>query len=110
MEDTKSMKLLVNDKEIARFLIQLVDVRDACKHIELNERHLASTIAWAIETRDKPKFNIEKQRDKIKQKITQSIRKDLKEWTDRVNQQITNHKNHFYTNIYTNVQYHNSDN
>jgi hypothetical protein len=104
MEDTKSMKLLVNDKEIARFLIQLVDVRDSCNHIDLNERHLASTIAWAIETRDKPKFNIEKQRDKIKQKITQSVRKDLKEWTDRVNQQITNHKNHFYTNIYQHLE------
>jgi hypothetical protein len=104
MEITKPMKLLVNDKEIARFLIQLVDVRDACKHIELNERHLASTIAWVIETRDKPKFNIEKQRDKIKQKITQSIRKDLKDWTDRVNQQITNHKNHFYTNIYKHLE------
>jgi hypothetical protein len=104
MEDVKSMKLLVNDKEIARFLIQLVDVRDACKHIELNDHHLASTIIWTIETRDKPKFSIEKQQDKIKQKITQSIRRDLKEWTDQVNQQITNHKNYFYTNIYQHLE------
>jgi hypothetical protein len=104
MEIIKQMKLLVNDKEIARFLIQLVDVRDACKHIDLNDRHLASTISWVIETRDKPKFSIDKQRDKIKQKITQSIRKDLKDWTDRVNQQITNHKNHFYTNIYKHLE------
>jgi hypothetical protein len=104
MENIKSMKLLVNDKELARFLIQLVNVRDACKHIELNQRHLGSTIAWVIETRDKPKFNLDKQRDKIKQKITQSIRKDLKEWTDNVNQQINNHKQHYYTNIYKHLE------
>ena len=103
MEIIKSMKLLVNDKEIARFLIQLVDVRDACKDTKLNESndsYLASAVAWVIETRDKPKFNLDKQRDKIKQKITQAIRKDLKHWVDEINQQITNHKQHYYTNIY----------
>ena len=30
------MKLLLNDKEIARFLIELIDVPEACKKIELN--------------------------------------------------------------------------
>ena len=64
-----NMKLLLNDKEIAKFLIALVNVRDSCADIEMNERHTADQIHWVIETRDKPKFNLEKHRDKIKQKI-----------------------------------------
>ena len=97
------MKLLLNDKEIARFLIELVNVSDACKHIEFNERHTAGMIQWIIETKNKPKFNLEKHRDKIKQKITQGVRKDLKAWVDLVNQQISNHKEHFYKNIHQHI-------
>jgi hypothetical protein len=97
------MKLLLNDKEIAKFLIELINVSDACKHIELDERHIAGAIQWVIETRDKPKFNLEKHRDKIKQKITQGVRKDLKAWMDLVNQQISNHKEHFYKNMHRHI-------
>jgi hypothetical protein len=107
MEITKSMKLLINDNEIARFLIELVNVKDSCKHIKLNESnssHLANAVAWVIETRDKPKFNLNKQQDKIKQKITQAIRKDLKDWIDQINLQITNHKQHYYTNIFQHLE------
>jgi hypothetical protein len=97
------MKLLLNDKEIARFLIELVNVLNACKHIELDERHTAGMIAWVIETRDKPRFNLEKHRAKIKQKIHQGVRKDLKAWVDLVNQQIRNHKEYFYKNIHKHI-------
>ena len=43
------MKLLLNDKEIARFLIELVDVREACKKIKLPEHHSAAAVGWVIE-------------------------------------------------------------
>ena len=97
------MKLLLNDKEIARFLIELVNVSDACKHIEFNERHTAGAIKYVIETKNKPKFDLEKHKDKIKQKITQGIRRDLKIWMDLVNQQISNHKKYFYKNIHQHI-------
>ena len=97
------MKLLLNDKEIARFLIELVNVSDACKHIEFNERHTAGMIQYVIETRDKPKFDINKHREKFKQKITQGVRKDLKAWMDLINQQISNHKEHYYKNIHRHI-------
>ena len=97
------MKLLLNDKEIARFLIELVNVSDACNNIEFNERHTAEAIEYVIETKNKSKFDLEKHRDKIKQKITQGIRKDLKAWMDLVNQQISNHKEYFYKNIHHHI-------
>jgi hypothetical protein len=104
MENIKSMKLLLNDKEIARFLIELVNVKDSCTSIEMNQQHTEGQIAWVIETRDKPRFNLEKHRAKIKQKIHQGVRKDLKAWMDTVNQQITNHKQHVYKNIYGHLE------
>jgi hypothetical protein len=97
------MKLLLNDKEIARFLIELVNVIDSCKHIELDERHTAGMIHYVIETRDKPKFDLEKHREKFKQKIHQGVRKDLKVWVDLVNRQIANHKEYFYKNIHKRI-------
>jgi hypothetical protein len=97
------MKLLLNDKEIARFLIELINVSNACKHIEFNERHTAGAIEYVIETKNKPKFDLEKHRDKIKQKITQGVRRDLKIWMDLVNQQISNHKEYFYKNIHRHI-------
>ena len=97
------MKLLINDKEIARFLIELVNVSDACKHIEFDERHTAGMIHYVIETKNKPKFDINKHREKFKQKITQGIRKDLKAWMDLINQQISNHKEYFYKNIHQHI-------
>ena len=94
------MKLLLNDKEIARFLIQLVNVLDSCRSIEMNQRHTAGAIEYVIETKSKPKFLLFKHKDKIKQKIHQGVRKDLKAWVDLVNQQIANHKEYFYKNIH----------
>jgi hypothetical protein len=39
-----NMKLLLNDKEIARFLIALVNVRDSCADTEMNQRHTAARL------------------------------------------------------------------
>jgi hypothetical protein len=104
METIKSMKLLLNDKEIARFLISLVDAKDSCDHIEMSQRHTNSAINYVIETKDKPKFDLEKHKAKIKQKIHQGVRKDLKKYVDQVNQQITNHKQYYYTSIYKHLE------
>jgi hypothetical protein len=67
------MKLLLNDKEIAKFLIELINVYDACKNIELNEENTATVITWIIDKKNHPRFNLEKHRDKFKQKIRHSV-------------------------------------
>ena len=41
MEIIKQMKLLVNDKELAHYLISLIDLKNHCDHIELNETRTA---------------------------------------------------------------------
>lgn len=101
------MKLLLNDKEIARFLITLVNVEDSCKGIQIdesNDSNLAKVIGWVLETRDKPKFDLEKHRSKIKQKIQQGVQKDLRSWMEKVREQIKTHKNFYYKHIYEHLE------
>jgi hypothetical protein len=104
MEIIEPMKLLLNDKEIARFLISLVDAKDSCNHIEIPQHHTNSAINYVIETKDKPKFDLEKHKAKIKQKIHQGVRKDLKKYVHRLNKQISDHKQYYYKNIYQHLE------
>ena len=76
MEIIKQMKLLVNDKELAHYLISLIDLKDHCAHIELDERKTAEAIHFIIEKRDHHKFDIEKFRDKFKEKLVRGISAD----------------------------------
>ena len=99
------MKLLLNDKEIARFLIELVDVYDSCKKIELNEQHVAATITWIIDKKSQTKFSLEKLRDKIKQKIRHAVSKDMRTYMSAVNAQINNHHDYYYKNIHQHIEY-----
>jgi len=84
MENIKSMKLLVNDKELAHYLISLIDLKDHCAHIELNERKTAEAIQFIIEKRDHHKFDIEKYRDKFKEKLVRGISADIEGWRRKV--------------------------
>jgi NAD kinase len=99
------MKLLLNDKEIARFLIELIDVRDSCKKIELNEEYAAAAITWIIDKKSQKKFSIEKLRDKIKQKIRHAVSKDMRVYMSAINAKITNHHDFYYKNIHTHIEY-----
>ena len=99
------MKLLLNDKEIARFLIELIDVYEACKKIELNEQHSAAAITWVIDKKNQNKFRLDKSRDKIKQKIRQAVGKDMRVYMSAVNAQINNHHDYYYKNIHQHIEY-----
>lgn len=93
------MKLLVNDKEIAKFLCELVSVRDACQHTELADTNVQEIVEWVRNLQSKNKFNLDKHRDKIKQKLNNAVKKDLKIWIQQIKNQITQHKLHYYKNI-----------
>jgi hypothetical protein len=73
----------------------------ACKNIELNEENAAAVITWIIDKKNHPKFNLEKLRDKIKQKIRHSVSKDMRAYMSAVNAQINNHHDYYYKNIHS---------
>lgn len=99
------MKLLVNDKEISRFLIDLLDIKASCKLIQIKEVHQSEAVAYTIEAKKKSKFNLKKRREKIRQKITQGVRKDLKAWQDEIKEHLRIYRSYYFKNINSNVDY-----
>lgn len=105
MEIIKQMKLLVNDKELAHYLISLIDLKDHCAHIEFNERKTAEAIHFIIEKRDNHKFDIEKFRDKFKEKLWRGISADVIEWRSKVNTVLANYRKNYFNQIHKQAGY-----
>ena len=99
------MKLLVNDKELAHYLISLIDLKDHCAHIELNERKTAEAIHFIIEKRDHHKFDIEKFRDKFKEKLWRGVSADAIEWRSKVNTVLENYRKNYFSQIHKQAEY-----
>jgi hypothetical protein len=99
------MKLLVNDKELAHYLISLIDLKDHCSHIELNESRTAEAIHFIIEKRDHHKFDIEKFRDKFKEKLVRGVSADANEWCRKVNTVLQNYRKNYFSQIHKRAEY-----
>ena len=105
MEIIKQMKLLVNDKELAHYLISLIDLKDHCAHIELNEVRTAEAIQFIIQKRDHHKFDIEKYRDKFKEKLVRGISADIEEWRRKVDTVLSNYRKNYFGQIHKRAEY-----
>ncbi len=99
------MKLLVNDKELAKFLVEKLDVMATCKDIEMSESYTAEAIQHIIQKSSGENFNLEKHREKFKQKLRRNISKDLSTWKKKVQQQIENYRERFYPLVHTHLDY-----
>jgi len=99
------MKLLVNDKELAHYLISLIDLKDHCAHIELNERKTAEAIQFIIEKRDHHKFDIEKYRDKFKEKLVRGISADIEGWRRKVDTVLSNYRKNYFGQVHKRAEY-----
>lgn len=99
------MKLLINDKEIARYLVQSLDILSVCQSVQFNESQIGEVIYHILEKKSHPKFHIEKHRDKFKQKIYRAVSKDTETWIRKIKQQIENYHNHHYPLIHRHLDY-----
>jgi len=90
------MKLLVNDKELAYFLMSLIDIKDHCKHIQINESndsHAAGAIGYILNKQSSPKFELSKFKQKFKDKLYSGVAADVNEWRKNVEAVIKEVKN-----------------
>ncbi len=99
------MKLLVNDKELAHYLISLIDLKDHCAHIELNEVRTAEAIQFIIQKRDHHKFDIEKYRDKFKEKLVRGISADIEGWRRKVDTVLSNYRKNYFGQVHKRAEY-----
>lgn len=85
------MKLIVNNREIAKYLVTLVDVSKSVPEIPLNDFRTAETLHNArIEIR-KGKF--QKKKFKIKEKIKLAVEQDTREYVVLLKAEIEKQKN-----------------
>ena len=99
------MKLLVNNKELAHYLISLIDLKDHCSHIELNELNTAKAIDFIIEKKNHHKFDIEKFRDKFKEKLWKGVSADTTEWHIKVNTVLENYRKKYFSQVHKQAEY-----
>lgn len=107
------MKLLLNDKEIANFLlevrgIKISDLNDTEMqedYINIAKGFVNAVITKQINNRRK-KFKIDdKKRKKFKDKIQRGVTKDLNIWLKKINSQIDHVKEQKKQLVYKNIQY-----
>ena len=80
------MKLLLNDKEIAHFLLSLLDFYTPLLKIPYNIRHEVRIREYIALEIAKPKYSLDKMRKKFKDKIHSHVNLDSKDYLDRVKQ------------------------
>lgn len=99
------MKLLLNNKEIAHFLLSLEDHTDSCRSIEHYDYELGVTVSWVLYLKAKEKFRIEKFRDKIKEKLHKAIAKDMQKYMNKVRACLEERRKSHYELVHQNIEY-----
>ena len=99
------MKLLVNDKELAKYLISLIDLKEICSQHEVLQINVQEAINFIIEKRDHHKFDINKFRDKFKEKLYRGNLADVRDWAKAVKGTVNNYKSNHFKKIHQHVEY-----
>ncbi len=86
------MKLLLNDKEIAFFLLSQLNHIKQASEIPYFSYETDSVIRYIVKEKNKPKFDITKFRTKFKKKINKAVEKDISDWYQRVSVFLENRK------------------
>jgi len=98
------MKLLLNDKEIVHFLIELIDYQKICEVVPLIHTEVSNAELWIMDKRGRDgTINLDKFRKKIKDKIRSSVSADLSTYTNNVNNLIKNKREYYFQHIHKNV-------
>jgi hypothetical protein len=100
-----NMKLLLNNKEIAHFLLSLIDHRKHFKNHSISTSHLVNLQNYVFEEQSKKKFNLDKMREKFKSKIRRAVEADLRELVDRVNAELILRKDRYYSLVHGNLEF-----
>lgn len=101
------MKLLINDKEIAHFLLSTIDYLKSCKDIDLKwtETETDPLPWWDSKRRDYENFNKEKWKDKLYQKLRKSVEMDTKRFFLEMQHRLREVKKKHYNLVHKNIEY-----
>lgn len=103
------MKLLINDKELANFLLHCMPVPKELKQIRLEDRYLATYIddhlskksKWSDPTRE----YTSDEKKRFKEKLIKAVARDLREWVETIKNNKDNVKAAYFDKIHKNIEY-----
>lgn len=99
------MKLLLNDKEIAHFLLSLINHFPAVKDLSMDDAEVNEVITYIVIEKNKRKFDIERMRKKFKDRIDRAVRKDLATYRAKITDTLSNEKQKYYDLVHGNIDY-----
>lgn len=97
------MKLLVNDKEIAKYLVDQLDYMNLANSINATGTNITEAIDYAIGEKRKGLGKWQKKKHKIKAKIKSAVERDLKEYFENVKATIKKEKEKNYRLVHKNL-------
>lgn len=99
------MKLLINDKEIASYIISLIDLKKKVEHLKVPETKTAEAIAWALLRKNKNGQIPEKFNQKVIDKVTDGVRSDLDTYVREVSGILQQHQKFYQKNLHHHIDY-----
>lgn len=99
------MKLLINDKEIAHFLLSLIDYTELVKSIGIKTENIDQVTLWINYELAKPKYNLDKMRKKFKDRIYKAVKEDLKIHISRVIEVLEIKRAENYEKVHKNIEF-----
>jgi hypothetical protein len=100
------MKLLINDKEIAHFLVSQLSIDRYAKEIPMCETRTTEVAGWILEKVNREGLKkLDKWRQKAKDKIRKSVENDLREYVNQVKQEIANSRQQNVAIVHKNLEY-----
>lgn len=107
------MKLLLNNKEIAHFLLSLIDYYAVLKKIDFDDSNTANLIIDFIERKNKfvemfpgKRYELDLEgKEKVKGKLFKAVRKDLIKHIDLCKTELQNRKERDFHLVHENIEY-----
>jgi hypothetical protein len=101
------MKLLLNDKEIAYFLLSLIDYKKFVSDVTYQEENSNEVIAWYLGKKQEygKKFKEENFKEKLKVKLDTAVKKDLENYYVSVKTKLSESKENYYNLVHKNIEY-----
>ncbi len=99
------MKLLLNNKEIAHFLLSLIDHYPAVKDVSMPDTEVNEVITYIVIEKNKKKFNLLRMKKKFKDRIDRAVRKDLATYKSLIEEQLKTRREEYYNLVHNNLEY-----
>ena len=98
------MKLLLNDKEIAHFLLSLIDYNKTALSVPLVFREVQIVRDYILQEQAKPKYSLEKMRQKFKDRLYRGVKRDIRNYFVRVNTALDEKRLNDYKKVHKNIE------